>query len=145
MKHYVISVFSVALLCQTLVGGEKPKQVDDPVDILRKTPLFAIGGVGYAGTLSEGEKVLRQLVKQKDTKPVLMRLLSEATPEGQMYALVGLKAVDQAEFRSRLSTYTNKTTQVNTASGCLLFVRQASDLAKAIEAGQFDLRPERYR
>jgi len=85
----------------------KTKEHDDPADVLKRASLVAIGGVGCADTLSEGETASRQVVKPKDPAPVLIKRLSEATPEGQRYALVGLKAIDHAEFRSRPPSCTN--------------------------------------
>jgi hypothetical protein len=70
--------------------------------------------------------------------------LGEAAPEGQLYALVGLKAVDPAEFKSRSKSYAKRSGQVHAASGCIFSDRAISDVVKSIEAGHHDLLPERF-
>jgi hypothetical protein len=76
-------------------------------------------------------------MKQKDAKLVLTKILGEATLEGQMYALVGLKAVDDSEFKSRLKSYADRTNQVSTIKGCTVSHQAASKMAKAIAADQY--------
>ncbi len=91
MKPTLILVIAVGLVCQNLTGTEYPKSTDGPVDTLKKASLFCIGGFGYVGTISPGEKALRELMKRTDAKQALIKLLDEATPEGQMYALGGAR------------------------------------------------------
>jgi len=142
MNKGLILLGVLGLLCPSLIAAQPPKNTEDPVELLKTAPLFAIGGVGYAGTISLQEKALRQVVKQKDAKLVLTKLLDKSTPEGQMYALVGLKAVDNSEFKSRLKSYTDKSNQVRTARGCIMSNRPASEIAAAIAAGHFELAPD---
>ncbi len=143
MKTALILVIALGLVCQNLTGSESPNSTDDPVDTLKKASLFCIGGFGYAGTISPGEKALRELLKRTDAKPALIRLLDEATPEGQMYALVGLKTMEPAELKSRLNSCRKQSGQVRTARGCILSNEAISHVVKEVEAGQFDLLPDK--
>ncbi len=143
MKPTLILVIALGLVCQNLTGSERPKSTDSPVDTLKEASLFCIGGFGYAGTISPGEKALRELMKRTDAKLALIKLLEEATPEGQMYALVGLKAVEPAELESRLNSYRKQSGQVRTARGCILSNEPISHVVKEVEAGQFDLLPDK--
>lgn len=141
MKGVLILFGVLGLLSQDLFAAEVPKGAQETIDTLSKASIFVIGPFGFAGTISAAEKALRQVVQQKDAREVLTKLLSEATPEGQMYALVGLKTVDKAEFQSRLKSYRDKFVQVRTAAGCIVSDQAASEVAKAIAAGRYDLTP----
>ncbi len=143
MKLELILVLALGLVCQNLAGSERPKSTDEPVDALKKASLFCIGGFGYAGTISPGEKALRELMKRTDAKSALIKLLDEATPEGQMYALAGLKTIAPAEFKARLKAYRTRSGQVRTARGCIVTDEPVSQVVKEVEAGQFDLLPDR--
>lgn len=58
---------------------------------LLKTELFAFGGSDYSGMSSSGERALGVLLKEKKSVPAFSNLISEATPEGGLYALLGLR------------------------------------------------------
>src|ERR1035441_4550267 len=137
MKHALILLSALGLLCQNLIAAEVPRKAHDPVDLLKTAHMFGIGPIGYAGTISVPEKALRQVMKQKDAKLVLTKILGEATLEGQMYALVGLKAVDDSEFKSRLKSYADKTNQVRTIKGCMMSHQDRESVAKAIAADHY--------
>jgi hypothetical protein len=130
-------------LSTRLIAAQPPPGAGDPIELLKTAPRFATGGIGFAGTISLQEKALRQVLEQKNSKLVLTKLLDEATLEGQMYALVGLKAVDPAEFKSRLGSYQKRSGQVHTASGCIFSDRPISVVVKSIEAGHHDLPPHK--
>jgi len=143
MNKCLILLGVLGLLCPSLIADQPPKNTVDPGELLKTAPQFAIGGVGFAGTISLQESALRQVVKQKDAKLVLKKLLDNATLEGQMYALVGLKAVDLAEFKSQLRSYAKRLGQVHTVNGCMFSDRAISDVVKSIEAGHYDFVLER--
>jgi hypothetical protein len=111
------------------------------VGVLHNALTFGIGPVGYAGTISAPGKALRQVVSQGDPKLVLTKLLGEATLETQIYALAGLKMLDNSEFKSRLNSCADQTNQVRTIRGCIVSTDPASEVAKAIAAGQYELAP----
>src|ERR1035441_4386011 len=137
MQHALILLSALGLLCHNLIAAEVPRTAYDPVDLLKTAHMFGIGPIGYAGTISAPEKALRQVMKQKDAKLVLTKVLGETTLEGQVYALVGLKAVDDSEFKARLKSYADKTNQVRTIKGCMMSHQAASEVAKAIAADQY--------
>jgi len=139
MKLHLIIVTVLGLLCRSLTAAELPKEARNSYDLLKKAFIFAIGPVGFAGTTSPAEKALREIVKQKDTKLILTKILDEASLEGQMYALVGLKAVDVVEFKSRLESYTTKSGHVRTEKGCIVSTKSISEVSKLIAAGHYDL------
>ena len=69
---------------------------------LIKTSSFALGGVGVAGTMSEGERVLREILREAGATARLENLLPHASPAGQLYALLGLRVCDRAAYQRAL-------------------------------------------
>src|SRR3954465_7406054 len=66
-----------------------------PVD-LHNVGSFALGGVGVAGTMSAGERGLREILKSPDAVTRLEGLLPGASPAGKLYILLGLHLRDRA-------------------------------------------------
>jgi len=55
---------------------------------LQSTGSFALGGIGVAGTMSAGERALREVLKNQDAVARLEALLPSASPAGKLYALL---------------------------------------------------------
>jgi len=106
--------------------------------ILRKTASFALGGVGVAGTISEGERALREVLKQSDAVAQLEVLLPEASGPGQLYALLGLRVRDRDAYRRALVKYGQRDASVQTMRGCILQQEPFSALVKQIDHGDYD-------
>jgi hypothetical protein len=109
-----------------------------PDATLRKTELFALGGIGVAGTMSEGERALREVLKEPDLSARLEKLVSEASPAGQLYALLGLRLRDRTAYERALEKLRTTDAKVQTARGCILQQESFGDLVKEIERGQYD-------
>jgi len=109
-----------------------------PDAMLRKTGLFALGGIGVAGTMSEGERALRDVLKESDGPARLEKLLADASPAGQLYALLGLRLRDRAAYARALEKLRTTDAKVQTARGCILQQESFGDLVKEIERGQYD-------
>ncbi len=100
--------------------------------------VFALGGVGVAGTMSGGEKDLRALLKESDAVPQLKSLLKKASPAGQLYALLGLRLRDRPAFDQFVPEFRKRTDEVSTAHGCMLMKEKMEDVVKQIEHGDYD-------
>ncbi len=105
--------------------------------------MFALGGIGVAGTMSEGERALRELLRGSDALMRLDRLLSTAGPAGQLYALLGLRLKDRAAYDRAVSKMRATDAKVQTARGCMIDMESFGDLVKEIERGQYDTFLER--
>jgi hypothetical protein len=112
--------------------------VSSPDASLRKTDSFALGGVGVAGTMSEGERALREVLKQSDAVARLESILPEASAAGQLYALLGLRARDRDAYQRALPKYGQRETSVQTARGCILQQEAFRALVKEIDHGNYD-------
>jgi hypothetical protein len=105
---------------------------------LQKAGSFAIGGVGVAGTMSAGERALRQVLKEPDAVSRLENMIPNATPAGKLYALLGLHARDHAAYERALEMCRSTDAKVETARGCILSQESFRDLVKEIERGNYD-------
>src|SRR3954467_11531531 len=132
MKHWIFGVAAVLFLktnCPArteLDGG------------LQNAGSFALGGVGVAGTMSAGERALREVLKNPDAVAELEALLPTASPAGKLYALLGLRIRDRAAYERALEKCRAIDAKVATARGCMLSQESFRDLVKEIERGQYD-------
>ena len=110
----------------------------NPTDELRRIESFAIGGIGIAGTTSEGERALRTLLTDPKASAQLQDLLTNATPAGQLYALLGLRVHDRATYDQALQNFPVPKDQVQTIAGCIITRAPFRQLLDRIKAGQFD-------
>ncbi|MEY2538005.1 MAG: hypothetical protein QOG67_1745 [Verrucomicrobiota bacterium] len=92
-----------------------------------------------AGTMSEGERALRELLKQSDAVARLESLLPQASAAGQLYALLGLRVRDRGAYQPALARYGQRDAKVQTMRGCILQQESFQSLVKEIEHGDYDL------
>jgi hypothetical protein len=128
-----IALMSVALF----VLGAAPLRADADAT-LRKTGSFALGGVGVAGTMSEGERALRELLNEPDATARLEHALPNSSPAGRLYALLGLRLRDRAAYQRALEKYRANNATVQTMRGCILQQEPFGELIKQIEHGDYD-------
>jgi hypothetical protein len=105
--------------------------------------MFALGGIGAAGTMSAGERALRDVLHEPNAVARLESLLSSASPAGKLYALLGLRLRDRAAYERALEKCRAIDAKVETARGCILSQESFRDLVKEIERGQYDTFLER--
>ena len=105
---------------------------------LQKTTTFALGGVGFAGIMSEGERMLREILKEADAATRLESVLPKASAAGQLYALLGLRLRDRAAYERALEKYRANDAKVQTMRGCILQRESFRKLVEEIERGEYD-------
>jgi len=132
MKHWVCGV--TAFLFLTTVCPART----DLDGGLQSAGSFALGGIGVAGTMSAGERALREVLRQPDAVARLEAMLANASPAGKLYALLGLRIRDRAAYERALEKCRSMDAMVETARGCMLGRESFRDLLKEIERGQYD-------
>lgn len=105
---------------------------------LQKTTTFALGGVGYAGVMSDGERTLREILKESDAPRRLESVLPNASAAGQLYAFLGLRLRDRAAYERALEKYRAKDAKVATMRGCIMQRESFRKLLEEIERGDYD-------
>lgn len=133
-----IPVLSVCFLFAAVAPSRAETKGD-----LETVGSFALGGVGVAGTMSAGERALRELLTQPDAVARLEALVSSAAPAGKLYALLGLRIRDRRAYERAIEKCRNVDATVQTARGCILARESFRDLLKEIERGQYDTFLER--
>ena len=88
---------------------------------------FAIGGVGVAGTITPEELAMRKIRDGEQAEAQLRKLLREATPAGQMYALFAPRQLDPADYPTLSAPYRQSSTTVPRISGCIIHTQLMSE------------------
>ena len=136
MKTFVLAII-VLFACALTGFAADIKKPADSYETLRTTTIFAFGGVGAAGTRVPAELAFNEIAKADNASAVFQRLFPTATPEGQLYALVGLHRVDRKAFLEVMPQYLQGTPEVNVARGCMLSKEPAKGIVERIKAGDY--------
>ena len=136
MKRRIFFLLAAALLTTVQPAGAES-------DDLQSAGSFALGGVGVAGTMSAGERALREVLRKQDAVGRLEAMIPDASPAGKLYALLGLRIRDRAAYERAMEKYRTVDAKVETARGCILSQESFRDLVKEIERGQYDTFLER--
>ncbi len=127
----IILSCSVALAQDTLSATVKS---------LANTGVFAFGGVGFIGKISQGEIDFRVIQSQ----PAAVALASFETvystgdTAAQIYALAGIRQLDKVRFNELYRTFDRSDEAVLVAEGCIFERRRVGEIVKAIDAGNYD-------
>ncbi|QIF05832.1 hypothetical protein [Roseimicrobium sp. ORNL1] len=137
----VFAIFTLVVLWPMVLRADEPKsggyEAYEAYTTLMSTRTFAIGGVGFAGTTSEPELALREVLKQPDAVATCQKLVANATVEGQMYGLLGLKLSNDKTFAQALTKYKNSKAAIKVMSGCILGTEKVGEVAERIEKGSY--------
>lgn len=101
--------------------------------------LFALGGVGYAGSISEGEKCFRLLTGATNGLAMFKMVLTNGTPEAQMYALAGIRLMAPKDFDDCAAPVIAANKNVNEMEACFASVETASNVVSKIRSGSYDI------
>jgi hypothetical protein len=115
-----------------------PTSENTNVRDLAAAKLFAFGGVGVAGLMSEGERNLRAGLGRPDASQQLQAALSQATPAGEFYILVGLRRCDRAAYQKIFGSLARPHNDVEVARGCMISREPFRQLLSQIQDGRFD-------
>ena len=99
---------------------------------------FALGGIGVAGLMSEGERNLRGVLERTDASQQLQGALAHATPAGKLYILVGLRRCDRAAYQKIFDSMGRPNDEVEVARGCMISKEPFRQLLSQIQDGRFD-------
>jgi hypothetical protein len=130
--------FLAGMICFWVAGFTSAATSDDPMDRLQHVESFAVGGIGIAGTTSDGERALRALLQGQNATEQLQSLFAHATPAGQLYALLGLRVHDRATYEKALQAFKAPEIEVETIAGCIISRAPFKQLLDRIKAGQYD-------
>ena len=100
---------------------------------------FALGGIGVAGTISQGEAALRTILDKPDAATELKKMLPHATDAGRLYILVGLRIRDRSAYKRAFDSYSKHDSTVETVRGCMISKESFQAVMREIDSGNFDV------
>jgi len=106
---------------------------------------FNVGGFGLASATYKGEKALRVLLNERHSLNAFKSLLDYATPEGQMYGLMGLYIKDKSSFDDEVKLFRVRSSDVKKVyvlEGCGASWEDSSKVIKRIMDGRYSLKQE---
>lgn len=138
MKTFMFTMVAAILFAQHSVTWATPS-VNQTTLAVAAAKQFALGGIGVAGTMSEGEQKLRAVLQASDASQQLQTAIAQATPAGQLYILVGLRRCDSAAYQKIFRTLSRSKEEVETIRGCMIGREPFEKLLTEINDGRFDL------
>lgn len=104
----------------------------DPVSQLKKIDHYAFGGIGFAGTTSQGEKLYNEVMQRATATDDFADIADTGTPEAKMYALHALARRSPEKYR-QLKKSAKRNQKVATIQGCLAGESTVGTLLDEIE------------
>src|SRR4051812_7780158 len=103
--------------------------------------VFAFGGIGYAGTTSEGEKDFNVLMSLPPSEAItaFQSLYTTGNPQAKSYALAGIRKLDKTRFTDLLASVRTSDLKVKTERGCMVSEMPLREIAKDLNSGAYDL------
>jgi hypothetical protein len=135
------SLFLAIVACVSVLGlapSVGAKDAGSASVSLARENAFALGGVGVAGSMSSGETDLRAVLKEADAVQQLQSLLKNASPAGQLYALLGLRLRDRPAYDQAVPEFRKRSDVISTMHGCILMKEKMDAIVKQIEHGDYD-------
>lgn len=135
MKRFAASL--LVLLCSIAPAQDA---LSTAVKNMTKTGVFAFGGVGFIGKISQGEIDFRVIQSQPPAiaLPSFENIYATGDPAAKSYALAGIRQLDETRFKELLRSLDGSQETVFTMHGCVMEKHRLVDIAKAIDAGSYD-------
>jgi hypothetical protein len=99
--------------------------------------VFAFGGVGFAGVISQGEVDFKTVLSQSssDALAAFETLYATGNPQAKAYALSGIKKLNPARLKVLLASSAKD--EVKVMRGCIVSHESLHDVAKQIDQDKF--------
>ena len=125
----IVGAITLSLCAVPLARGSDVQNADK----------FALGGIGVAGTISQGEAALRTILDKPDAATELEKMLPHATDAGRLYILVGLRMRDPSAYKRAFDSYSKHDSTVETVRGCMISRESFQALMREIDRGNFEV------
>ncbi|MDB6153566.1 MAG: hypothetical protein JWL90_2019 [Chthoniobacteraceae bacterium] len=134
MKLFIVRIFTLLTLFGALAAASERAAIEK----LGGIEVFAFGGIGFAGTTSEGEIAFKQIFKSDSAEADLLELLKTGNAQSKCYALVGLRLKNRPAFNEQVKSFTSSKQEVQTCGGCIMMKLPMSSVVAGIERGNYD-------
>lgn len=115
---------------------------DKAVKALAETPVFAFGGIGYAGITSQGEVAFRNVLASNSAAADFLQVVKTGNPQAQCYGLIGLRLKDRAAYDEQVKHFVTSRKEVQTCAGCSMSKQMMLSVVANIRNGAFDKQAE---
>jgi hypothetical protein len=133
----LMSIWSVGVVGQLWRPEYSPEQI--AYEELISTRCFSFGGAGYGVWGSTAELAFHSIMSTTNALETFSRVLTNGTPEAQLYALCGIRNLAPENFeRSALSLLASNP-KVDEAGGCFFWQEPASNVVQRIRGGAYYL------
>jgi hypothetical protein len=95
-------------------------------------------GTNIDGMTSDGEYAFRAIFKSPEAPTLFKTAYAQATAEGQLYALCGIRVMDRSSFADYASPLRSETREVTTISGCIATNEPIASVVQRIAGGGYD-------
>lgn len=133
LTPFSVGVSLLILMCGFASAGEPAA-----VEKLAKTPLFAFGGIGFAGTTSDGEIAFHKVFASESAEGDFLHLLKSGNSQANCYALVGLRLKNRAVYQEQVTAFISSKRVVQTCAGCVMAKLPMSSVVAGIQRGDYD-------
>jgi hypothetical protein len=132
--RWLFVIFAAILFSSSVaMAGDKAA-----VRKLSEIRLFAFGGIGDDGITSNGEIAFKSVFASDSAEADFLQILKTGTPQGQCYALVGLRLKNRLEFDEQVKRFASSKDRVQTCAGCELATLPMSWVVAKIQHGSYD-------
>jgi hypothetical protein len=155
---FFVHLWAIAAVCPLVAHGQdyssrvRNRETDQAFRTLTHAKIFNLGGFGFARGMTRDKKAFRLLLRSGNSVTSFQRLLREANPEGQLYALYGLYLIEPDAFRSEVERLKHddgppgrweemifiEKGKIQSAVGCVLFQGDRKVLVEHMANGDFD-------
>jgi hypothetical protein len=132
MRLTFLKTVGIIALSLCAVGFARGSGVQDATQ-------FALGGIGVAGTISQGEAALRTILDEPDAVARMEKILPSATDAGRLYIFVGLRMRDRSAYKRAFDSYSKHDSTVETVRGCTISKESFQAVMHEIDRGNFDV------
>jgi hypothetical protein len=132
-------IFSSLLLAAAtaLPAIASQPQAESAIARLSNVHTFAIGGVGFAGTTSEGEKNFLIIAADPRAMEDFENLYRHGNAQARAYALLGIYTIDPARFHALSAPLSTSQEKIATMRGCIMSTQPLNAVVKEIGDGAF--------
>jgi hypothetical protein len=136
MKFFFLLIMLVGF------GLHAQEPPDVVLERLAAVKIFAIGGIGFAGVRSQGEKDYRIILSRNSALSDFEKVYASGNSQAKAYALVGIHILDTKRFDEVLLIIKASNEEIMTERGCMISTEYLGAIAKQIQRGQYELGAE---
>ena len=121
---------------EALPPSAQEKQAPTVLASASSNDVFAMGGIGFAGTRPAKLVAYQAILRRPDATLVFQKLLASPSAVTRLYALTGIAKSSPTVFRQIAPKYQNRREVVKMMGGCIAFERPFGDAVRDLAAGE---------